>query len=395
MSFPGWGRAFQTSIIAIVLINQIIGPILFKVALRKVGEAGKAAGEGIIDLDAAIPTALICGSGSDAVATAVKMLAARWRVVVVAADAARATSAKAAIMRHLAVVKAIKGAGPGAAVARIIEAVRRAGAGGGADGAAAPQLPAETAGTTAAPAAPAPAPAPAHGGGGHEEADHFVAEEMVEVVALLEGSSRSGGDAENPFCSDDAVASGTWASPSSTPAGATPAGTPLPSSRGGGTDIRYSALIAAVQRSRTLQAVACMLPSDLTNFAAASVVLCFIAAAPKSSHLHSIRIVTMLHGNDAEWAETFASMGVITLHPQLHSVDLAARLLRATAGKPLALVANASTDELRRSMQSSLEGAHLWDLYFTAAEVEGGGAQGGAGAGAAAASGETLVRTRR
>jgi hypothetical protein len=30
MSFPGWGRAFQTAIIAEVLVNQVVGPIFFK-----------------------------------------------------------------------------------------------------------------------------------------------------------------------------------------------------------------------------------------------------------------------------------------------------------------------------------------------------------------------------
>jgi uncharacterized integral membrane protein len=35
-SFPEWGRAFQTNIIACVLVNQLAGPILFKIAIRKV-----------------------------------------------------------------------------------------------------------------------------------------------------------------------------------------------------------------------------------------------------------------------------------------------------------------------------------------------------------------------
>lgn len=32
-SFPDWGRSFQTAIIAVVVINQILGPILFKIAV--------------------------------------------------------------------------------------------------------------------------------------------------------------------------------------------------------------------------------------------------------------------------------------------------------------------------------------------------------------------------
>ena len=53
----GWGRQFQATIISIVLINQLAGPILFKIALRRVGEAGKAPAEGAYDEDAEIPSA--------------------------------------------------------------------------------------------------------------------------------------------------------------------------------------------------------------------------------------------------------------------------------------------------------------------------------------------------
>jgi len=37
-TFPGWGREFQTLILAVVAINQIIGPLGFKWALKKAGE---------------------------------------------------------------------------------------------------------------------------------------------------------------------------------------------------------------------------------------------------------------------------------------------------------------------------------------------------------------------
>jgi len=39
-SFPEWGAALSTLIVAIVALNQIIGPITFKYALGRVGEAG-------------------------------------------------------------------------------------------------------------------------------------------------------------------------------------------------------------------------------------------------------------------------------------------------------------------------------------------------------------------
>jgi hypothetical protein len=37
--FPDWGPALATTIVAIIAINQLIGPIAFKFALNAVGEA--------------------------------------------------------------------------------------------------------------------------------------------------------------------------------------------------------------------------------------------------------------------------------------------------------------------------------------------------------------------
>ena len=38
-AFPGWGHEFETIIIAIIVINQIVGPPLFKWAIKYIGEA--------------------------------------------------------------------------------------------------------------------------------------------------------------------------------------------------------------------------------------------------------------------------------------------------------------------------------------------------------------------
>jgi Kef-type K+ transport system membrane component KefB len=37
--FPEWGGALATTIIAIIALNQLVGPVTFKFALRQVGEA--------------------------------------------------------------------------------------------------------------------------------------------------------------------------------------------------------------------------------------------------------------------------------------------------------------------------------------------------------------------
>jgi len=44
-SFPEWGAALSTTIVAIVALNQIIGPIAFKFALGRVGEARVSRGQ--------------------------------------------------------------------------------------------------------------------------------------------------------------------------------------------------------------------------------------------------------------------------------------------------------------------------------------------------------------
>ena len=41
-SFPGWGNNIRTLVLAVVAINQVVGPIAFRYALVKSGEAGKA-----------------------------------------------------------------------------------------------------------------------------------------------------------------------------------------------------------------------------------------------------------------------------------------------------------------------------------------------------------------
>jgi len=40
-TFPDWGRDFKTLVLAIIAINQIVGPVLLQKLLYKVGEAGK------------------------------------------------------------------------------------------------------------------------------------------------------------------------------------------------------------------------------------------------------------------------------------------------------------------------------------------------------------------
>ena len=39
VQFPDWGNAFATMMISVIVVNQIIGPVLFKWVIYLVGEA--------------------------------------------------------------------------------------------------------------------------------------------------------------------------------------------------------------------------------------------------------------------------------------------------------------------------------------------------------------------
>ena len=48
MLYPGWGAAFATLVVAVVVLNQLIGPVLMRVVLRRVGEARLSGGQPVL-----------------------------------------------------------------------------------------------------------------------------------------------------------------------------------------------------------------------------------------------------------------------------------------------------------------------------------------------------------
>lgn len=77
--FPEWGPEFATIMIGIIVLNQIVGPPLFKYALRKVGEdktRAKFQTDGIRD-------AIIFGFESQSVALAKQLMTNNWQVQIV------------------------------------------------------------------------------------------------------------------------------------------------------------------------------------------------------------------------------------------------------------------------------------------------------------------------
>lgn len=40
--YPSWGATVQTLLVALVAVHQLVGPVLFRVALARAGEVGRA-----------------------------------------------------------------------------------------------------------------------------------------------------------------------------------------------------------------------------------------------------------------------------------------------------------------------------------------------------------------
>ncbi|MDX1500859.1 MAG: cation:proton antiporter [Thermoanaerobaculia bacterium] len=80
VEFPPWGEAFATMMIAVIVLNQIFGPPLFKMALQLAGEAHVKAGKH--DLRGT-PLALIFGLETEGLALARQLSRHGWRTRVV------------------------------------------------------------------------------------------------------------------------------------------------------------------------------------------------------------------------------------------------------------------------------------------------------------------------
>ncbi len=80
VEFPAWGGSFATMMIAVIVLNQIAGPPLFKLALQLAGEAHVKAGKH--DLKGT-PLALIFGFEADATALAHQLSRHGWQAKIV------------------------------------------------------------------------------------------------------------------------------------------------------------------------------------------------------------------------------------------------------------------------------------------------------------------------
>lgn len=83
VKFPGWGDAFATTIIAMVVLNEIVGPILFKLAINRMGESHVKAEMAPFD---GVRDAIILGLTSESITLARQLMGHHWQVRIAALD---------------------------------------------------------------------------------------------------------------------------------------------------------------------------------------------------------------------------------------------------------------------------------------------------------------------
>ena len=120
VEFPAWGDAFATMMIAVIILNQILGPPLFKLALHLAGEAHVKAGRH--DLKGT-PLAMIFGFENDALALARQLARHGWLATIVTRqhkplETAAKDDVEIAVVEDLS-IEALKGIGAGRARAFI------------------------------------------------------------------------------------------------------------------------------------------------------------------------------------------------------------------------------------------------------------------------------------
>ena len=313
----------QTAVTSIVLINQIVGPVLFKVAVRRVGEAGKAVAEGEFDPDADVPAAVVVGTNAHATSFALRLLRSRWDVRMLAATTEDAAAARAAIASILAAEKsAAIAATHGTAVAVVRRVLSeptlrvRAGWRGFLDrlsGAPTHARLAEPSADPKAGAAGTPPPAPE---AGHEE-EHGWSELEHLQLECVEGDPTT----------------------------------------------RLSELVQS--SPPPLRLVAALLEDDAANLSAVTGVATLAAAAPPRSHLKRIRKLAAC--TDLARAPQFAACGCVPLHEFSLAAAAGAALATSNPGGATTLLPATPGVDLPSSVSRTILGPPAcWGALGTA-----------------------------
>jgi hypothetical protein len=321
---------------------QIVGPILFKLALRRVGEAGKDTGKGSlhVDEDEILPTAMVLGDTPNAIAQAVRLLNERWRVVLVAPHDAAANSVRLQIKEYVDSMLEDEARGRDENIVSTVVSAAADTVKGGVvtvkGGIRALQESIESVPLTSAAATES---------GAHSEAppkpDSRVSinehskrlDDFLEVVSLMDDDAASA----NPFLSDGAALES------------------LAYVAGQGAALAYDKLLTLVSNTSALSAFAVALGTDATSFAAARLLVDAVAAAPKRSHLHGARVSVTVH--NTIWAPLYSAIGgggLIPIHAPGTCAHIAACVLIArVGGKPTPVPAfppAANKDELAHNV---------------------------------------------
>jgi len=118
--------------------------------------------------------------------------------------------------------------------------------------------------------------------------------------------------------------------------------------------------VSLVRDTPTLQAVAVCTPTDAGALAAVATVHALIAAAPRRSHLHSVRLAAAVRGG--AWVHLFQRLGVLPLYDGALAAAAAARLLATPATAPTVVLGAApNNEELARLLGARVvEGPAYW-----------------------------------
>ena len=344
--FPGFGADFQTALIAVILINQIVGPVLFRVAARAVGEAGKGGNAGDEwDQDAVVPVALVVGKTPGALAVAARLLSEHWAVTLVCASAEEAELALSEIRSFGEEARDGQRVGKGRmarVMARLRSTAKKAVALPGAlvEGAATAAVASLTAHEAAGEGEKADVEASPTGGEG--EAEEVGGPELDEhghpVHKLEEGFKTVVITLKTSVSDAAATSSGSGAAEETEHllgAGGAPVAVSL-----GPLEEQLGELFKEADLKRL---AACVFtgPLDSENARVAAAVRRVVDAAPKNSTLRSVRLLALLRSPG--WAAEFEGLGVMPVHAELHSTFLASKLLTAPRSKPVAVFSVTAT----------------------------------------------------
>lgn len=323
--FPTFGPMFQSTLIAVILINQVIGPVLFRVAMRAVGEAGKAANSGDEwDEDATVPIALVIGASPGALAVAGRLLVDHWAVTQVCGTQAEADEAAAEVKRLGQAARAAHQPAHETAMQHLGNAAKKVVA-----------LPGQLVESVATAAAHRIAAMDHHEGGDLEATPLVVpAPEDQELDEHGHPVRRL----EDHFTAE-------WLALDLRPADAKAEEDTLAQ--------QLAALLATLDAKR-LSGVVFAAPDDASNLRVAAALRRLVERAPKKSPLKELRFIALLQSKAS--ASEFEALHTMPVHEASHSALLASKLLNTRLSAPVTVLPAAqSTTERCKAVAAVMQ----------------------------------------